>query len=373
MPKAPKDAPLVTWEQTRAFRLQRQRLSDPVGPRSFLKVVRELGGVQAQVASAGEIQIALRAPGMSPGAIGKALLDDRTVVKTWLMRGTLHYLAAEDLPIWTAASATVEFWNKSYWERNFGIKEKDILAASDAALAMLSDKPVTRVEIADAIYAKVKNKGLDELVRAGWGSFLKILARQGKLCFGPPAGRNVTFVSPERWISGWKEMDRDEALRQVLLRYLASHGPASREEFARWWGFAAARLNETLKKAQPELAVFNRDGEAVYVSKKDVKALEAATEDDELRVLGMFDAYVLAGLPHDAIVPKKHKDKVYTTGAWVQRTVLRGGRVVGVWRPAKKGGGYDITVFDRSATKKQVLDLIEGFPVPSASDTAAVG
>ena len=363
MPKAPKDAPVVTWEQTRAFRLQRQRLSDPVGPRSFLKVVQALGGVQAQVASAGEIQIALRAPGLSQGALAKALLKDRALVKTWLMRGTLHYLAAEDLATWTAASATVEFWNKKYWEKNFGIKEKDILAASDAALGVLSDKPVTRVEIADAIQTKVNHKELDELVRAGWGSFLKILARQGKLCYGPPVGRNVTFVSPDKWIRGWKEKDHDEALREVLFRYLATHGPATREEFARWWGFAAARLNETLKSVEDELAVFNRDGEAAYVLEKDVKALEGATEDDELRLLGMFDAYVLAGLPHDAIVPKKHKDEVYTTGAWVQRTVLRGGRVVGVWRPTKKGDTYDITLFDHSATRRQVLDLIADFPV----------
>lgn len=372
MPKAPKGAPPVTWEQTRAFRLERQRLTRPVGPRSWLKVVRELGGVQSQVASAGEIQIALRAPGVKQGAIGKALSKDRTLVKTWLMRGTLHYLAAEDVAIWASASATVEFWNKNYWERNFGIKEKDILAASDAALEVLSHEPVTRVEIADAIQAKVKHKELDDLVRAGWGSFLKILARQGKLCFGPPAGRNVTFVSPEAWLSGWKEIDHDEALRKVFFRYLASHGPASREEFARWWGVAAARSNEMLKIVQDDVTVFDRDGEAVYVLNEDVKALGAATEDDELRLLGMFDAYVLAGLPHDEIVPKKHKDKVYTTGAWVQRTVLRGGRVVGVWRPAKKTG-YDITLFDRSATKKQVLDLIEAFPVPSASGSEAVG
>ena len=370
MPKAPKDAPVVTWEQTRAFRLQRQRLTDQVGPRSWLKVVRELGGVQAQVASAGEIQIALRAAKLQQGAIGRALSKDRTLVKTWLMRGTLHYIAAEDLATWTAASASVEFWNKSYWERTFGIKEKDIHAASDAALEALSDEPVTRVQIADAIQAKVKNDALDELVRAGWGSFLKILARQGKLCFGPAAGRNVTFVSPEAWLPEWKEPDHDEALRDVFFRYLASHGPASREEFSRWWGFAAARSNEMLKSVKDDVTVFSRDGEAVYVLNEDVEGLAAAADDDQLRLLGMFDAYVLAGLPHDQIVPKKHKGKVYTTGAWVQRTILRGGRVVGVWRPAKKGGRYEITLFDRSATKKQVMDLIVDFPVPSPNEAA---
>jgi hypothetical protein len=293
-------------------------------------------------------------------------------VKTWLMRGTLHYLAAEDLATWTAASATVDFWNKVYWERNFGIKEAQIHAASDAALAVLSDEPMTRVEIADAIYKEVPHKGLDELVRAGWGSFLKILARQGKLCFGPPDGRNVTFVAPSEWLSAWEEVDRDEGLRKVFLRYLASHGPATREEFARWWGFTAPRANQMIEDVKDDLAVLNRDGQATYVLRKDLKALDAAEEDDELRILGMFDAYVLAGLPHDEIVPKKHKDKVYTTGAWVQRTILRGGRVIGVWRPAKKVG-YDVALFDRSATKKQVLDLIEAFPVPAASGSDTVG
>lgn len=372
MPKAPKDAPPITWEQTRAFRLQRQRLSDPLGPRSFLKVARELGGVQAQVASAGELQIAVRASGLQQGVIAKALTKDRNLVKTWMMRGTIHYLAAEDLAIWSSASATAPLWNKGYWQREFGVGEKDIQAAANAVEDVLSDEPMTRAEIADAIYAKVKNKGLDELVRAGWGSFLKIIARQGQLCFGPPVGRNVTFVRPSDWVSDWRKISTEDALKEVFLRYLGTHGPATREEFARWWGFAPARASPVIRSADREVGVFDREGQAAYVLKKDLKALQSAVEDGDLRLLGMFDAYVLAGLPHDQIVPKRHKDKVYTTGAWVQRTVLRGGRVVGVWRPARKNG-YDITLFDRSATRKQVLELIEEFPVASASDTAAVG
>jgi hypothetical protein len=183
----------------------------------------------------------------------------------------------------------------------------------------------------------------------------------------------VTFVRPSDWIAAWKEVPHEEALRDVFLRYLGTHGPATREEFARWWGFSPARANDLLETVNKDVVVLNRDGDAVYLLRKDAKELHNIAEDADLRVLGLFDAYVLAGLPHDEIVPKKHKDKVLTTGAWVQRTVLRGGRVVGVWKPTKKGA-HDITLFDRSVPKRQVESLIKEFPVASAgSETGSVG
>jgi hypothetical protein len=254
-----------------------------------------------------------------------------------MMRGTIHLLAAEDLAVWASASTTRPTWNKGFWKKNFGVEEKDIQAASDIVESVMSAEGMTRDAIADAVFAKVKNQAIDELLRAGWGSFLKIIAARGQLCFGVPEGRNVTFVRPDMWVKDWQSIDTDAALREVCRRYLGSHGPATREEFARWWGFAPARANQVLEELTGETVIVNREGDAAYVLKKDLKKLESSREDDEIRNLGLFDAYVLSGLPHDQIIPKFHKDKVLTTGAWVQRTVLRGGRVVGVWTVETKG------------------------------------
>src|SRR5687767_14856707 len=127
----------VTWEHTRAFRLQRMHVVEPVDARSLRKVAADLGGVQAQVHSAGELQFAVRMEGLATGAVERAIYKSRTLVKTWLMRGTIHYLDANDLAVWAAASETRMTWNKPYWQKAFGITAKnveDALATIDAAL-----------------------------------------------------------------------------------------------------------------------------------------------------------------------------------------------------------------------------------------------
>ena len=203
---------------------------------------------------------------------------------------------------------------------------------------------LTREQVADEVHARVKNKAIDELMRSGWGSVLKIAASQGTLCFGPNEGRNVAFVRPDQWLKGFKHLDVDESIAEVLRRYLVAHGPATREEFARWWGFQPADARKVIESIENELTLVDRDGDKAYVLKKDLKALETAEEDDEVRALGMFDAYTLAGLPHPSIVPKAKKALVYRTGAWVSQTIMRGGQVVGVWTHKAKPAGTDFEV-----------------------------
>lgn len=353
------DLPQVTWEQTRAFRMQRMHLIDPLGARSLVKLTSNLGGIQAQVHSAAELQAAVRLDGLAPGVVERAIYKNRTLVKTWMMRGTIHYLAAADLPVWAAASATRRTWNKPYWQKAFGIAEKDVRLAIEIIPQVLDGACLTREEIADEVHRVTKNAALDELMRAGWGSVLKIVAAEGLLCFGPSKGRNVTFVRPDQWLEDWTEMPpTEEAMSEILRRYLASHGPATREEFARWWGFQPADATKAINALEGELVGVDRDGDKAYLLRKNLKAVMAAEEDTEVRMLGMFDAYTLAGLPHDAIVPKARKGEVYRAGAWVSQVVLRGGRVVGVWTHERKpkGTAVEVKLFDRKAATRPKIE-----------------
>lgn len=361
------------WAQARAFRLRRMRLSDPLGPRSLPKLAAELGGIQAQVHSAAELQAAVRLDGLKPGAVERALYTNRSLVKTWMMRGTIHYLDPIDLPVWAAASATRQTWNKPYWQKAFGIKEKDVEAAIELVPKVLGSKTLTREEIADEVHRSTRNKALDELMRQGWGSVLKIVAAEGLLCFGPPKGRNVTFVRPDRWLKSWtKPPSTDKAIEEVFRRYLASHGPATREEFARWWGFAPPDATKVIDRLGDELVKVDRAGDKAFLLTDDIKTLATATEDDEIRMLGMFDAYTLAGLPHEEIVPKKRKALVYRTGAWVSQVVMRGGRVIGVWTHERKpkGTNVDVKLFEKGPSKETLstaLAPLEPFIGPVVS------
>ena len=350
------DAPAITWEQTRAFRLERMHLVEPLGPRSLRKVVKDLGGIHAQVHSAGVLQAAARLDGMSDGAVETALWKSRSLVKTWMMRGTIHYVAAEDLAMFAAASASRRLWNKPYWQKAFGITAKDVERATKIIPKALDGRVLTREAIADEVHRITKNKAMDELLRSGWGSVLKILAGEGHLCFGPSQGRNVAFTRPDQWLEGWSKPPPDEALAAVLHRYLASHGPASRAEFARWWGFSPPDANGALEALENDLVQVDREGEKAFILKRDLKAVQAAEEDDRVRMLPMFDPYTLAGLPHDQIVPKAKKDLVYRKGAWVSQVVLRGGRVVGVWTHVRKPKG---TVVEAALFKKRSTSIAE--------------
>lgn len=332
----------VSWEQTRAFRLQRMHLVAPLGPRSLRKVAKDLGGVQAQVHSAGELQFAARLDGLAERAVERAVYQSRTLVKTWMMRGTIHYLDSDDLPVWAAASETRQAWQKPYWQKAFGISANNVQDGLAAIDAIIGAEPLTREEIADEVHRKTNNKALDQLMRQGWGSVLKIAAAQGSLCFGPPRGRNVTFVRPESWLKKWRTVDAGRSIAEVCRRYLSSHGPATREEFARWWGFQPSQARRVLETMGDEVVPVDREGDKAYLLAPDLTAVQEAEEDDAVRALGMFDAYTLAGLPHERIVPKAHKAKVYRTGAWVSQVIARGGRVVGTWTHERKSNGTTV-------------------------------
>jgi hypothetical protein len=338
-------------------------LTDPLGSRSLLKLVRHLGGVHAQVASAAELQCAVRLDGLAPGAVERAL-KQRRIVKTWLMRGTLHYIASDDLPAWTAAAeASYHHWRKPAWQRYTGLSTKDVEQAVEwIDEALDTDEPMTREELADSIAAKHSNRKLDEFMRSGWGSILKIASWHGSVCFGPNRGRNVTFIKPQRWLDGWSDADPDDALRLICLRYLASHGPATREEFARWWGFFPPQAGKVIASLGDEVVQIDRAGDKAFVPAGELDELLGAEEDSTLRMLGMFDAYTLAGLPHDSIVPKSRKDEVYRKGAWVSQVVTKGGRVVGTWTHDSKPNGttVEVTTFaPRTVSKPKVTPALE--------------
>lgn len=347
-----------TWAQTRAFRLARMHLSEPLGPRSMRRIAADLGGVQAQVHSAAVLQLAARLTSLSEGAVERALHQSKTLVKTWMMRGTIHYLDPEDLAVWASASATRRAWNKLYWQKYFKITEKDVHKAIEIIPKALDGRCLTREEIADEVHRLTNNAAVDKLMREGWGSILKIVAAEGLLCFGPPRGRNVTFVRPDQWLkSSGNAPDSDTAMEMVCERYLASHGPATREEFARWWGFTPPDATKVLDRLGDKVALVDREGDRAYILRKNMKALDGSVEDDVVRALPMFDAYTLAGLPNDQIVPKAHKAKVYRKGAWVSQVITRGGQVVGVWThdPTKRGTKVAVSLFKPQSVSKASL------------------
>ena len=326
--------------QVRAFRLARQHLTDPLPAERLVDAVTAVGGVQAQVMSAAELAIAARTEGLTPGRVQEALWERRELVKTWCMRGTLHLLPARDLGIWAAGLSRRQQWRRPAWLKWFGATEEEMEQLIATIGERLDGDGMTREEVAGLAPEHLRT----ELLR-GWGSHLKPAAYAGFLAFGPNRGRNVTFVQPERWLGA--PLDRpepDEALRELFLRYLRAYGPATHEDFARWWGGDSAPARRILKSLGDEVEPVEAEGREAWLLAADADPIRSLDPPRSVHLLPNFDVYTLHYRPREAFLPEGVYDRVYRTAGWISPVVLYDGAVAGVWEYKKRPKKVDLSV-----------------------------
>jgi hypothetical protein len=185
--------------------------------------------------SSAELTLWARLEDLGEDAVQRALWKDRSLVKLWAMRGTLHLLPAAELGTWLAALGTYEHYLKPVWLRGFKITQEELEQLVTAIGDALDGELLTREELGDEVVRLTRSKAMAERIQGSWGPYLKPASFQGRLCFGPGEGQRVRFTSPASWVSGGvPEVDPDDALREVTRRYLGAYAPATRDDLGRW-------------------------------------------------------------------------------------------------------------------------------------------
>jgi Winged helix DNA-binding domain len=330
----------LTWEQVRAFRLARSL--DGTG--GIVEAARRLGGVHAQVMSCAELALVARVEGLRAEDVREALWERRQLVKTWAMRGTLHLLAADDLALWAGALRTRSYlWRTAAWTRYFGISVEELEALVAAIGASLDGRGLTRQELGKAV-GKVAGPRAEEEMASGWGTLLKPVAMEGGLVFGPNRGRSVAFVNPHEWVGPFQPLPSEEAMSEVVRRWLRVYGPGSHEDLALWWGISPGRARKELEPLADELVEVDVEGRRALALAEDARVLEKARPDRRARLLPGFDPYVVGFQPRDALVEPEFKARVSRTAGWISPVVLVGGKPVGVWQHKHRKGTLEIAV-----------------------------
>lgn len=306
------------------------------------RVVGEIGGVQAQVMSAAELQAGVRVD-CRVDDVRDALWKRKTLVKTWLMRGTLHLIPADDLPLFTAAMRTRWMRMRNSWLTYVQLSEPEFLALVEAIGEALDGQVLTREELVEKV-AKGRPEHIRQVMRSGWGMILKPVARRGLLCFGPSRGQSVTFVRPQQWLSAWRDVDPDEALLEVARRYLRAYGPATKEDFVRWWGTWSGVGKAAWSGLGDELAAVSIEGRRADVLSSDVQRIAKQRVEDSVQLLPPFDPYVMGHSSRDHIVETANLSKVSRTAGWISAVVLVDGQVAGTWTHVAARDTLRITV-----------------------------
>lgn len=339
--------PQLSWAQISARRLERSGLGSAPAPGTRpADVADALCGAHAQVLSAAEVSIGLRLPGGTRDDVRDALWVERSLVKTYGPRGTVHLLPTRDLPMWTGALSALPA-ARSPFTNDVQLSPEQTDEVVAAIAVALADAELTKDELTEAVVAAT-GPWAGELTMPAfqgfwprWVQVISVAANRGALCFGANRGRKVTYTNPHRWLPELRPMQGQAALAELLRRYLRAYGPATPAHFARWFTVPkawAAELFEAVELDQVEV-----DGTHGWVLAGDTEA--PATEPRGVRLLPYFDAYQVASQPRELFFPGRAAERALAGGQAGNFPVLVvDGAVAGVWHQRRSGRRIDFTV-----------------------------
>jgi len=335
----------LTWPQVLAFWTQRHFLEKRAARDGLQTVVSRICGLHAQVLSSAELAAWVRIDGLDGDALDTALWQDRTLVKIWAMRWTLHLFSVADFPLYLGALRSFSHFRSEKWLKSIGLTLDDMNALLEGFQVALTSEGLTREQLADTLAQHTGRPHLRDKLLGGWGTLLKPGAYQGYLIFGPSSGQNVRFVSPRHWLGDLPTIDTPSARLETLRRYLYAYGPATPGDFASWWGTTRANARSLFRGLGDELIPVTVDGRDSWALDTDAEALQAIQPGKTVRLLPGFDPYTL-GLRRDCetALPAAHKGRVFRQQGWISAVVLVGGYAVGIWSYEVKKSRVTIAV-----------------------------
>jgi hypothetical protein len=316
-------------------------------------VVNRLVAIQAQDYKQALWAVGLRQPATTQAAVEQAIAS-KQIVRTWPMRGTLHFVAAANVR-WLLALLTPRMLaNAARRHQQLELDEATFVRAEALFVSALAGGcQLTRSQVMDVLekagIATTGQRGYHILWRA---------AQTGLICFGPRRGKEDTFVLLDEWLPAGKQLDREESLAELARRYFSGHGPATVQDFMWWSGLTAAAARQGLEMVEAQLAQENLDGQTYWFA----PALPATKiVSPTVHLLPAFDQYLLGYRDRSAVLDP----------AWATRIVPGSN---GVFKPIIVINGRLMGTWKRTLCKTKVMVTFDPFtPLSSTQMEAAIG
>jgi hypothetical protein len=343
-------------------RLRTQRLTGP--PFSTpVEAVRFFGAVQAQDYYGALWAIGQRTKGATEPLVERAVTD-RIIVRSWPLRGTLHFVAAEDLRWMVSVLAPRTLASTA---RRFDAVGLD--PATRKRARHVVEKALAREGLLTrrALYQHLEAARISTAAMRGmhivWG-----LAHEGVICCGARQGTQHTFALFDEWLPPTPTRDRESALAELARRYFTSHGPATLSDFTWWSGLTAAEAKSALESIKPQLAIERSGGGEHWRSVVDrpvrlkpdttrrsgrVKS-EADPRAERAWLLPAYDEYTVAYRDRRPVVAPKY---VARSANGLRPAIVIDGQVVGTWSCVRARGGAELRPFVRlNRSQAEALD-----------------
>ena len=332
-----------------ADRLAAQLLAGNPAP-DPASVVSRLLAVQAQDLRGARLALRARTSRLTSARIDRAFTEERSIVITWLNRGTLHLVRSDDYSWLHSLTAPAVITANARRLQQEGVSDE----AAKKGVAIIkrsleNEGPMSRHQIGDHLRAgrvRVEGQALVHL--------LLLASRRGLIVRGPMIGREQAFALTRDWLGETQPMEREAALAELAHRYLAGHGPATDRDLAYWSGLALRDARAGLKAIGSEI-IERGDGLLSLKGRR-------STSDPRPppRLLGSFDP-LLFGWTSRELVLGAHGPAVVSGGVFRPFAIVDG-RAAATWTIG--GGEVTIKPFrplsrqDDSALKADAKDVL---------------
>ncbi|WP_129305038.1 winged helix DNA-binding domain-containing protein [Streptomyces sp. L2] len=325
-------------ERVRRLRAEAQALAGGVREASAEAAVRRVFAIQAQDATAADLGIRVRGRDVTARAIRTAYDEDRSIVRGWYMRGTLHTVPSDDAH-WVLrllSPRILAATSRRYGQ--LGLDEGLRVRADGVIRRVLAGHgPLTRAELTEHLTAL----GVPPHGQAPF-HLIRHAALTGILCHGPRRSGEATYVLIDDWLPrpGRLRCEGDTALVELARRYLAAHAPAGVEDFATWSGLPVSWARRAWKLLAESGAVTEYGGLTTLAGR--TREAPDPSDTPDVRLLPAYDNYLVGYRTREVSVPADRQSQVWPGGGTIRPTVIADGLAIATW--ARGSGAAPVRV-----------------------------
>jgi hypothetical protein len=305
-------------------------------------VAERLLAVQGQDPRGARLAVRVRSEGLSAADVDRALTEERSLLITWLNRGTLHLVRSEDYPLLQALTTPPLQTSCVRRLRQEGVPaDQGERAVETIEGALAKEGPLTRHQLRERLDSAGVPTAGQALIH-----LLFLAAVRGVVVRGPMVGKDHAYALVSDWLGRQPKVDRDAALAELARRYLVGHAPADDRDLARWAGLPLRDARAGLGAIAKELV--ERDDGLVHLARH-----PPSPEIPEPRLIGAYDPVLLGWTSREQIIAP-HNHLVTNNGLFRPFAMVKG-RAVARWR--LKGGKVSIEPLSRIS--KQATAVLE--------------
>jgi hypothetical protein len=318
---------LMTTRDLIRYRLAHQQISQHQF-KSPGEVVSWMGAVQAQDYLNSLWAIGLRLENSSETEIEKCIAK-KSIVRSWPMRGTLHFVTPEDVRWMLKLLAPRVISRSAGRHKQMGLTKSIFLKSARLfEKALQESKCLTRSEM-----YSILEKGKISIAELRGIHILVQLAQEGLICCGPRKGKQPTFVLLDDWLPAVKEIKKDEALANLTLRYFTSHGPATIQDFVWWSGLTTSEAKTGLEMVKSRLtqAIVQSQVYWFVPSRITTKTISKTPV-----LLPNYDEYVVGYKDRSHLQAEFFNEEFSRNNMVFSNTIVSNGQLVGQWKRTLK-------------------------------------